>query len=174
MKNRILSLLCVLGTLFPTTFAQGLKDAYKDYFKVGVALNVGNLTPEQEAIVLREFNSVTCENAMKPVSVHPAPGVWDWAQADSIANFCRRNGIPMRGHCLVWHNQFSDWMLKDKKGNPVKKEVFYQLIREHIHTVVNRYKDIVYCWDVVNEAMSDDGRPRRWGEAPNPYRESEL
>ena len=68
MKNRILSLLCVLGTLFPTTFAQGLKDAYKDYFKVGVALNVGNLTPEQEAIVVREFNSVTCENAMKPVS----------------------------------------------------------------------------------------------------------
>ena len=174
MKNRILSLLCVLGTLFPTTFAQGLKDAYKDYFKVGVALNVGNLTPEQEAIVVREFNSVTCENAMKPASVHPAPGVWDWAQADSIANFCRRNGIKMRGHCLVWHNQFSDWMLKDKKGNPVKKEVFYQLIREHIHTVVNRYKDVVYCWDVVNEAMSDDGRPRRWGEAPNPYRESEL
>ena len=65
-------------------------------------------------------------------------------------------------------------MLKDKKGNTVKKEVFYQLIREHIHTVVNRYKDVVYCWDVVNEAMSDDGRPRRWGEAPNPYRESEL
>ena len=158
MKNRILSLLCVLGTLFPTTFAQGLKDAYKDYFKVGVALNVGNLTPEQEAIVVREFNSVTCENAMKPASVHPAPGVWDWAQADSIANFCRRNGIKMRGHCLVWHNQL----------------VFYQLIREHIHTVVNRYKDVVYCWDVVNEAMSDDGRPRRWGEAPNPYRESEL
>ena len=174
MKNRILSLLCVLCTLVPATFAQGLKDAYKDYFKVGVALNVGNLTPDQEAIVQREFNSVTCENAMKPVSVHPAPGVWDWAQADSIANFCRRNGIPMRGHCLVWHNQFSDWMLKDKKGNPVKKEVFYQLMREHIHTVVNRYKDIVYCWDVVNEAISDDGRPRRWGEAPNPYRESEL
>ncbi len=174
MKHRILTLLCVLGTLFPATFAQGLKDAYKDYFKVGVALNVGNLTPEQEAIVTREFNSVTCENAMKPVSVHPAPGVWDWAQADSIANFCRRNGIPMRGHCLVWHNQFSDWMLRDKKGNPVKKEVFYKLIREHIHTVVNRYKDIVYCWDVVNEAMSDGGRPARWGEEPNPYRESEL
>ena len=174
MKNRLLSLLCVLCTLVPTTLAQGLKDAYKDHFKVGVALNVGNLTPDQEAIVVREFNSVTCENAMKPVSVHPERGVWDWAQADSIANFCRRNGIKMRGHCLVWHNQFSNWMLTDKKGNPVKKEVFYQLLREHIHTVVNRYKDVVYCWDVVNEAMSDDGRPRRWGEAPNPYRESEL
>ena len=174
MKNRFLSLLCVLCTLVPATFAQGLKDAYKDYFKVGVALNVGNLTPDQEAIVVREFNSVTCENAMKPVSVHPERGVWDWAQADSIANFCRRNGIKMRGHCLVWHNQFSDWMLKDKKGNPVKKEVFYQLIREHIHTVINRYKDVVYCWDVVNEAISDDGRPRRFGEAPNPYRESDL
>jgi GH35 family endo-1,4-beta-xylanase/enterochelin esterase-like enzyme len=173
MKKHLL-LLLVLCTVFPITLAQGLKEAYKDYFKVGVALNVGNLTPEQEAIVVREYNSVTCENAMKPVSVHPAPGVWDWAQADSIANFCRRNNIPMRGHCLVWHNQFSDWMLRDKKGNPVKKEVFYKLIREHIHTVINRYKDVVYCWDVVNEAMTDDNRPGRPGTTPNPYRESDL
>lgn len=157
----------------------GLKDAYKDYFKVGVALNVRNLTDQQEAIVLHDYNSVTCENAMKPGELHPAEGVWNFAQADSIANFCRQNGIKMRGHCLVWHNQFANWMLKDKKGKTVKKEVFYQRLREHIQTVVSRYSDVVYCWDVVNEAITDEDQPR-WrrpgSKAPEyvPYRRSQL
>ena len=85
--------------------------------------------------------------------------MWNWEKADKIANFCRQNGIKLRGHCLCWHSQFADWMFTDKKGKPVKKEVFYQRLREHIHAVVNRYKDVVYCWDVVNEAMADNVRP---------------
>lgn len=152
-----------------------LKDAYRDYFKIGVAVNRNNVTtPDQMSIVRQEFNSVTAENDMKPVSVHPAEGVWNWEAADAIANFCRQNGIKMRGHCLCWHAQFSDWMFKDKKGRPVKKEVFYKRLREHIHTVVNRYKDVVYAWDVVNEAISDNPRGEmvdgKW--VSNPYRES--
>jgi GH35 family endo-1,4-beta-xylanase len=66
-------------------------------------------------------------------------------------------------------------MFTDKKGKPVKKEVFYQRLREHIHTVVNRYKDVVYAWDVVNEAMADDNmmfRGFRPGVKPSPYRQS--
>lgn len=110
-----------------TAQAQGLKDAYKDYFTIGVAVNKHNIAqPEQIALIKREFNSVTAENDMKPVSVHPKEGVWNWGAADSIANFCRQNGIKLRGHCLVWHSQFSDWMFTDKKGKEVKKEVFYQ------------------------------------------------
>ena len=153
-----------------------LKDAYQEYFKIGVAVNKYNATvADQQALVVAEFNSVTAENDMKPVSVHPAEGVWNWGAADSIANFCRQNGIKMRGHCLCWHAQFSDWMFKDKKGRPVKKEVFYERLREHIHTVVNRYKDVVYAWDVVNEAISDNPRGEfvdgKW-QPGNPYRES--
>ena len=102
---------------------------------------------------------MTAENDMKPVSVHPAEGVWNWGAADSIANFARQHGIKLRGHCLCWHSQFADWMFTDKKGKEVKKEVFYERLREHIHTVVNRYKDVVYCWDVVNEAIEDNPRP---------------
>lgn len=99
-----------------TAQAQGLKDAYKDYFTIGVAVNKHNIAqPEQIALIKREFNSVTAENDMKPVSVHPKEGVWNWGAADSIANFCRQNGIKLRGHCLVWHSQFSDWMFTDKK-----------------------------------------------------------
>ncbi len=155
--------------------AQGLKDAYKDFFKVGVAVNMSNINRQVEAdLVVREYNSVTCENDMKPVSVQPTEGVWNWAKADSIANFCRKNNIKMRGHCLVWHNQFCDWMFTDKKGNPVSKEVFYERLKKHIFTVVNRYKDIVYCWDVVNEAMADNANPTPWNPNPSPYRESKL
>ena len=150
----------------------GFKDTYKGYFTVGVALNQRNVSDEnQKALVLKEFNSVTAENDMKPGEIHPKEGVWNWERADKIADFCRQNGIKMRGHCLCWHSQFADWMFTDSKGKPVKKEVFYERLREHIHAVVNRYKDIVYAWDVVNEAMADDGRG--WpGREVSPYRQS--
>ena len=154
----------------------GLKDAYKGYFTIGVALNQRNVTDaSQIALVKKEFNSVTAENDWKPGEIHPQEGVWNFERADKIANFCRQNGIKMRGHCLCWHSQFADWMFTDKKGKEVTKEVFYERLREHIHTVVNRYKDVVYAWDVVNEAMADDGQGPRWGrgaQEQSPYRQS--
>ena len=155
----------------------GYKDTYKDYFTVGVALNIRNVaSPEQMAVVKKNFNSVTAENAMKPGEIHTKEGVWNFAGADSIANWCRANGVKMRGHCLAWHSQFANWMFTDKKGKPVSKEVFYERLRDHIHTVVNRYKDIVYAWDVLNEAIADgDGRRAPWmKEAPSPYRKTKM
>ena len=154
---------------------KGYKDTYKDYFTVGVAVNKRNLAdPAQVELIKKNYNSITAENDMKPIEVHPKEGVWHWEGADSIANFCRQNGIKLRGHCLCWHAQFCDWMFTDKKGNPVKKEVFYERLREHIHAVVSRYKDVVYAWDVVNEAMSDAGARGFRGQEPNPYRESTV
>ena len=153
-----------------------LKDAYKDYFYIGVAVNKRNVADaDQSALVKKEFSSMTAENDMKPGMLHPKEGVWNWGAADSIANFARQNGIKLRGHCLCWHSQFADWMFTDKKGREVKKEVFYQRLREHIHTVVNRYKDVVYAWDVVNEAIADNVRPNFVDgkfEPGSPYRES--
>ena len=157
---------------------KGMKDMYKDYFMIGVALNQRNVSNQDQInLVKAEFNSITAENDMKPGELHPKEGVWNWEKADKIADFCRQNGIKLRGHCLCWHSQFADWMFTDKKGKEVKKEVFYERLREHIHTVVNRYKDVVYCWDVVNEAMADDnGGGPRWGrfggQEPSPYRQS--
>ena len=174
MKKSVKPLVGLLLCLMcgATVHAQGLKDSYKDYFTIGVAVNQRNVSnPEQMDLIKKEFNSVTAENDMKPGEIHPKEGVWNWEKADKIADFCRQNGIKMRGHCLCWHSQFADWMFTDKKGNPVKKEVFYERLREHIHAVVNRYKDIVYAWDVVNEAMADDGRG--WpGRQVSPYRQS--
>ena len=208
-----------------------LKEAYKDYFSIGVAVNQRNISdPQQIALIEQEFNSITAENDMKPGELHPEPNVWNWERADKIANFCRERGIKLRGHCLMWHSQMANWMFyeeltpaekkaqekkeaKAKKeaekaakkaakngetqpqANPfgqgqfgqgfpqgfpqgqfrqgqfgqrmrqnpyegrklVSKEVLYERMREHIHAVVNRYKDIVYCWDVVNEAIADGG-----------------
>ena len=151
------------------------KDTYKDYFTVGVAVNMMNVTdPDQMALIRKNFNSITAENDMKPVSLQPREGEWNWENADRIADFCRENGIPLRGHCLCWHSQFADWMFVDEKGNEVSKEVFYERLRTHIHAVVNRYKDVVYAWDVVNEAIADgDGRMNPWTkEVPSPYRQS--
>ncbi len=154
----------VVGTA-ADTWAQGLKDAYKDYFMIGVAVNQRNVTnAQQQALVRQEFNSMTAENDMKPEPTEPQEGQFNWENADRIANFARANGIKLRGHCLMWHSQIGKWMLSD---NPTK-EVFYQRMKNHIQAIVTRYKDVVYCWDVVNEAMSDDPN------ATDPYRQSPM
>ena len=141
----------------------GLKDTYKDYFKIGVAVNNRNVAdPDQIKVVLREFNSITAENAMKPQPTEPKKGEFNWEDADKIADFCRANGIKMRGHTLMWHSQIGSWMYQDEKGNLLSKEEFYANMKHHIQAIVSRYKDVVYCWDVVNEAVADS--PLRWGQ----------
>lgn len=166
MKNaRYIALMALIMVGTTTLWPQGLKDAYKDYFMIGVAVNQRNVTnAEQSALVKQEFNSMTAENDMKPEPTEPNEGQFNWEAADRIANFARQNGIKLRGHCLVWHSQIGAWMYND---NPTK-EVFFQRMRNHIHAIVNRYKDVIYCWDVVNEAMTDDRN------ATDPYRQSPL
>ena len=175
MKRNLIAGLCALmlgaipaGAQFgPRAIPEptdGLKDAYKDYFKIGVAVNNRNVTdPDQIKVVLREFNSITAENAMKLQPTEPKKGEFNWKDADEIANFCRANGIKMRGHTLMWHSQIGSWMYQDEKGNLLPKEEFYANMKHHIQAIVERYKDVVYCWDVVNEAVADSpvypGRP---------------
>ena len=156
--------------------AQGLKDAYQDYFSVGVAVNMSNLNtarnPKDMEIILTNYNSITAENDFKPQSVQPQEGQWNFANADAIADFCREHGIKLRGHCLVWHSQVGRWMFQDKdadgKNIQASKEKLYERMKTHITTIVQRYSDIVYCWDVVNEAVTDDAnatdplRPSQW------------
>ena len=159
--------MCVLLAMSTSAlWAQnGLKDAYKDYFMIGVAVNQRNVSnAEQQALIKREFNSMTAENDMKPEPTEPTEGQFNWAGADRIANFARQNGIKLRGHCLMWHSQIGKWMYED---NPTK-EVFYKRMKNHIQAIVGRYKDVVYCWDVVNEAMTDDPN------AEDPYRQSPM
>ena len=122
MKHLLKLPLCALAfamtanTGFAQSSATGLKDAYKDYFSIGVAVNMQNITnPEQIAIIKKDFNSITAENDMKPQPTEPAYGQFNWENADKIANFCRSNGIKLRGHCLMWHAQIGKWMYQDEK-----------------------------------------------------------
>ncbi len=156
----------------------GLKDTYKEYFNIGVAVNQRNISdPAQIELIKKNFNSITAENDMKPQSVQPEKGKWNWEKADRIADFCRKNGLKLRGHTLMWHAQIGSWMYQNKKGKLLSKEEFYKNMKEHIFAVVNRYKDVVYCWDVVNEAVSDGGPQNgRRGQRGNysPYRNSPM
>lgn len=184
MKHLFKISLCALAFTIGANngFAQsgetGLKDAYKDYFSIGVAVNMRNIAnPEQIAIIKKDFNSITAENDMKPQHTEPAYGQFNWENADKIANFCRSNGIKLRGHCLMWHAQIGEWMYKDEKGDFVSKEKLFQNMKHHITAIVERYKDVIYAWDVVNEAISDggwQGGRRGMGEQPSPYRNSPL
>jgi endo-1,4-beta-xylanase len=134
-----------------------LKDFYADYFDIGVAVSPRSLQTDEAVLIEKNFNSLTAENAMKSEAIHPLEKKYDWKQADSIVAYTQRHKIKMRGHTLVWHSQAPKWLFVDDDGKDVSKEILLERMRTHIHTVVSRYKGKVYAWDVVNEAVSDDG-----------------
>ncbi len=135
----------------------GLKDYYKKYFPIGVAVSAGDLKdPGEVALILSQFNSLTPENAMKMGPIHPEENRYNWRDADSIVAFAQLHGLKVRGHNLCWHSQTPRWLFKDSIGNLVSKEVLLKRLKDHITTVVNRYKGKLYAWDVVNEAIDDD------------------
>lgn len=138
---------------------KGLKDYYKNYFPIGVAVSPGALRrPEESQLVLQQFASMTPENAMKMGPIHPRETEYFWRDADSIAAFAQRNHLKLRGHTLCWHNQTPRWLFVDSSGGTpktVSKELLLQRLKDHITTVVKRYKGTVYAWDVVNEVISD-------------------
>jgi len=135
---------------------KGLKDYYRDYFLIGVAVAPSSFSGSQSALILKHFGSLTAENVMKPALIHPAENRYSWDNADKIVNYAQANGLKMRGHTLLWHKQTPSWLFKDAAGNTVTKEVLLARLKDHITQVVSRYKGKVYAWDVVNEALDDD------------------
>lgn len=138
----------------------GLKDAFKDYFMIGVSVTPQHVD-KLKHLITREFNSLTAENVMKPWPISPQKGRYVWGSADKIADFCRHKGIKLRGHSLMWHKQIGSWMYLDQEGDLLSKEEFYNNMKDYIFAVVNRYKDVVYAWDVVNEAIADIPNPEQ-------------
>jgi endo-1,4-beta-xylanase len=135
---------------------KGLKDYYKNQFPIGVAVSPQALKREDESqLIIHQFNSITPENAMKMGPIHPRENEYNWKDADSIVAFAQRNHMRIRGHNLCWHNQTPGWLFVDSAGKTVSKEVLLQRLKDHITTVVSRYKGVIYAWDVVNEAISD-------------------
>ena len=132
-----------------------LKDAYRNAFLIGTALDF-RMPDEFDAtelgVITAHFNVITPENSMKPGPVHPQEDTWSWTRPDTLVEFCGRNNIRTVGHTLVWHSQTSPWFFQD-----ATREVALQRLRNHILTLVGRYKGRMFGWDVVNEAIADGG-----------------
>ena len=133
---------------------KGLKDYFKKDFLIGVAVARRSIN-EDSALIIKEFNSVTAENDMKVGVLHPAENTWNWKNADDIVAFAERHKLGIRGHNLLWHTQDAKWMYTGTDGKPASKELVLQRLKDHIFTVMNRYKGKMYAWDVVNEAVDD-------------------
>ena len=147
-----------------TCHAQGLKDAMGRYCLIGAALNQWQSDGQDAAataIVRQHFNCAVAENCMKSECLQPAEGMFDFRVADKFVDYCQTNHLVAIGHCLVWHSQAPDWMFTDSNGRLVSRDVLKSRIEKHIATVVGHYKGRIHGWDVVNEAIEDDGSFRQ-------------
>ena len=126
--------------------------------RIGAAVGDTALTADSSytAVLDREFNSVTAENAMKWDAVEPSRGSFNWAAADRLVAHAAAHNQGVRGHTLAWYAQLPSWL---KNGNFSASEL-NTILKSHIDTEVGRYKGKVYAWDVVNEAFNDDGSMR--------------
>lgn len=146
-----------------------LKEVFADAFLVGAALNPDQFYGRDTlgvALITKHFNTITPENVMKWEQIHPEPDRYDFEAADRFVAFGEERDLFIVGHTLVWHNQTPDWVFEDDRGEPLTREALLERMRDHIQTVVGRYRGRVDGWDVVNEALNEDGtlRPTRWLE----------
>jgi endo-1,4-beta-xylanase len=160
------ALLAIAATAMSADTSIALKDAYKDCFMIGAALNQRQFSEQDAngaAIVKRQFNSISPENVMKWQSIHPRPGPdgYDFAAADRYVEFGEKNGMHIVGHTLIWHSQTPRWVFQGEGASAITREALLERMRDHIHTVVGRYKGRIKAWDVVNEALNEDGSLRQ-------------
>ncbi len=146
-----------------------LKDTFKDHFLIGAALHRWEITGrdnESLALVKKHFNSISPGNAMKWGPIHPKPGYYDFKLADQFVELGEQNDMHMLCHVLIWHAQTPRWVFQDESGEAASRDTLLQRMQDHISTVMGRYKDHIDCWDVVNEAVEEDGsmRKTKWSE----------
>ena len=154
-----------------------LKDLYAENFKIGVALNNTTIGKTYEDVVTTHFNSVTCENEMKTdavlkhaesrkgVNEDPAFVATGFDRCSKIIEYCKKNGMQMRYHTLVWHAQTPDWFFRvdyDSSKDYVDLETMKQRMRNFIFQVIAYYDtehpELIYAIDVVNEAFNGNGK----------------
>ncbi len=156
--------LILAGALAQAQERPTLKDTFKNAFRIGAALNRAQIEGQDargSALVVDQFDSVTPEDILKWEQVHPQLKAYDFAAADRYVAFGEKHHMFIVGHVLVWHNQTPNWVFQDKKGRPATRKALLKRMREHIRKVVGRYKGRINGWDVVNEAIADDGTLRQ-------------
>ncbi len=146
-----------------------LKDVFKNDFHIGVALSLDQISgkePKTIEIVEKHFSSITPENILKWEEVHPEPDRYNFEAVDRFVEFGEKNKMHIMGHTLVWFHQTPDWVFQDETGKPLSRDALLERMKDHIFTVMGRYKGRIHGWDVVNEAVSQDGqfRKSKWFE----------
>lgn len=144
-----------------------LDDAYNELFYVGAAINTSQYKQTDERgtpIVKAHFNSITPENDMKWENIHPLPDQFFFDDSDEYVAFGEENDMFIISHALIWHWQTPDWVFEHEDETPLTRDELLDRMENHIKTIVGRYKGRVHGWDVVNEALNDDGtmRETKW------------
>ncbi|MGC4102429.1 endo-1,4-beta-xylanase [Ferruginibacter sp.] len=136
-----------------------LKALYKNDFGIGTALNTEQIEekdPKAAELIARQFNMATPENIMKEEIIHPAWDTYNFDLADKMVEYCKKNDIKVNAHTLIWHSQMPAFARRIQSVDS-----FRTFFTNHIKTVAGRYDGKVYSWDVVNEALNEDGTMRK-------------
>jgi len=128
-----------------------LKDAYREFFTVGAAVGPEQIRTHGE-LLATHFNSLTCENQMKSYCMNTQPGIYTPEPAQTIVNFAKTHGMTMRGHTLVWHYNTPSHVFEG-----ADRDTLLGRMREHIFKMAELFGRDVPVWDVVNEAIGDEG-----------------
>jgi len=171
MNTTFKIMLLALATLLAGACSQtnqekqpSLKEAFSGKFLIGTAINAEQINETDTAsvrVIKEHFNAIVGENCMKSMWLQPKEGVFDFALADKLVDFGERNNMFMSGHVLIWHSQAPAWFFTDSNGNDVTREVMIERMKTHIQTVMEHFKGRVKEWEVVNEAIMDDGSYRK-------------
>jgi endo-1,4-beta-xylanase len=138
---------------------QSLKEVYKNIFLIGAALNAGQIEEKDamaDAVIKKQFSTITPENIMKCEIIHPQWDKYNFALADKIVAYGQKNNLAVIGHTLIWHSQLSPFV-----KNIQSKDSLQTFFINHITTIASRYNGKVKGWDVVNEALEEDGSLRK-------------
>jgi len=141
-----------------------LKGSLGGSFSIGTAVSpeLFDASNPHRRLITRHFDAMTAGNVMKPDTLEPTEGVYNFVPADKIVSFAEKTGMLMRGHTLVWHSQTPAWFFSDPK-DPSKlatKEILLAREKAYIQAVVGHFKGQVKSWDVVNEVLSESGSLR--------------
>ncbi len=160
----LLLLCCVQARSTGDDKNPSLKKALEGKFYIGTALNLNQIQGRDTAslkIVKDQFAAIVAENCMKSMYMQPKEGQFFFDDADKFVEFGEQNNLFITGHCLIWHSQAPSWLFTDDKGKNVSPEVLKERMKNHITTIVSRYKGRIKGWDVVNEAILDNGEFRK-------------
>ena len=167
MKRTFSLLLITIAFLFSCSSEKGLKDHYSSNYLIGAALFPEALYDLQtNNFIKTHFNCITAENDMKWERVHPTLDKYTFEWADKLIEYAQTNDIKVIGHTLVWHSQLGKGVFTHENAPApfdtvlVDSATLMTRVKEHITTVAGRYKGKIHGWDVVNEALNEDGSLR--------------